>query len=135
MSIWASLEAPDDDHPVECAVYVETPPGNHSYEFSENPCDCGQPDAPIIYQDSHVLPSLTDPRGGEVDLALIPPHVRYWRENPDGPVSSEPDIDTSPPEPFLRFGVNEGTVILDRRAVQKIHETLTWWLNATEAAA
>lgn len=31
--------------------------------------------APIIYQQSHVLPSMTDPRGGTLNLATIPPWI------------------------------------------------------------
>lgn len=128
MSIYGSLAAPsDDEHEDGCAIYVEESPG--CFTFSGNPCDCGLPQAPIIYQGSHLLPSMEDPRGGFVDIALIPAHVRYWRENPDAPIESEPDF---PPEPFIRFGVNGEVVVLDERAVTKIHKTLGWWIGARE---
>jgi hypothetical protein len=131
MSIYGSLPAPaDDEHDVEnCAYYVEDPPGSGCFEFSGEPCDCGQADAPLVYQGSHVLPSEGDERRGYVDIACIPAHVRYWRDNPNAPVESEPN---GPPEPFLRFGVNEGTVVLTRRNVEQVHETLAWWLEATK---
>lgn len=131
MSIFASMQAPcDRDHTDECALWDKTEPD--SWEFSGRPCDCGQPGAPIVYKGSHVLPEETDERGGWVDIALIPPHVRYWRENPDAPTHTEPDTDTHPPEPFLRWGVNNDTVILTREQVKEIHAELTWWLGCFE---
>ena len=91
--------------------------------------------SPIVYQGSHVLPEPTDARGGSVDVAAISAHVRYWRENPDGDASDEPD---DPPEPYLRLGVHEkdhgavlggdATVILTRPQVVALHATLTEWL-------
>lgn len=126
MSIFASLSAPSDDqHEDDCAQWEKH---DDYWEIGDRPCDCGQPRAPFVYQGSHVLPSDSDERGGYVDIALIPGHVRYWRENPDAPVETEPD---GPPDPFLRFGVNEGTVILRRAHVEQIVSELTEWLERT----
>ena len=124
MSIFASLAAPDDaNHEDGCAFYVEDPPGSASYEFSGKPCDCGQPSAPFVYQGSHVLPTDTDERGGTVDLALIPHHIT--RDGRDDRGENEG------PWPWLRLGVNESTVILDRGQVKQIVGELKWWLTAT----
>lgn len=132
MSIFASLPAPDDsEHTDDCACWdkQELENGGEFWRISSDvECDCGQPDAPIIYQGSHVLPSLDDKRGGSVDIALIPAHIRYWRDNPDAPVETEPH---EPPEPFLRFGVNGETVILTRHNVRQISHTLSDWLART----
>lgn len=124
MSIFASLEAPDDeDHEENCGGWFKE---DDLWTFT-GPCDCGQPDSPLVYQGSHVMPSEDDKRGGYLDIALIPGHVRVYRDDPGA--SSE--ADDLPPEPYLRFGVNEGTVILTRHNVEQIHETLTWWLEET----
>lgn len=125
MSIWASLTAPSDDHHEEgCAFYVETSP--NCYEISGKPCSCGQPASPLVYRGSHILPELADPRGGYIDLAYIPAHVRFWRENPDANSADEP---WDPIEPFLRFGVNGETVILTTAHVEEVYESLGHWLR------
>lgn len=131
MSIYGSLDAPsDDEHEEGCAYYKGW--GTSSLELSGQPCDCGQPSAPLVYQGSHILPEPGEQRGGYVDIALISPHVRYWREHPDSPSATEPDMDTHPPEPFLRLGVNEGTILLDVAGVRRVHDTLHDWLEAIE---
>ena len=101
-----------------------------TWERSERPCTCGQPNAPLVYQGSNILPEETDKRGGHVDLALIPAHIRFWRDNPDAPVHEEPD---EPPAPFLRIGVNGETVILTRHNVETIHGELSKWLGRVPA--
>lgn len=130
MSIFASLKAPsDDEHTDDCARWDKRIDADgETWEISERDCDCGQPDAPLVYQGSHVLPEETDLRGGYVDLALIPAHVRFWRDNPDAPVSTGPD---NPPDPYLRLGVNGETVILTRRHVSEIWAELSEWLERT----
>lgn len=133
MSIFASLAAPDDDtHTDECARWDKhVDEDGETWEISDRPCNCGQPDAPLVYQGSHVFPSESDPRGGYVDLALIPAHIRFWRDHPNAPVNEEPD---GPPAPFLRFGVNGATVILTQRNVEQIHGELSYWLERVQAA-
>lgn len=121
MSIFASLAAPDDDqHEDDCAQWEKN---GDVWDISDRPCDCGQPNAPLVYQGSHVLPSSDDVRGGDVDIALIPSHItRDGRDN-----RSEDEG----PWPYLRFGVNEGTVILERHHVEQIRNELDEWLAAT----
>lgn len=119
MSLYASLAAPGDGHPVTCAVYAEEITGSGVYGWSGKPCDCGLPDAPIIYRGSHVLPSAADERGGAVDLALIPGYIGEGNQ----------EADTHPAHPFLRLGVNGEAVVLDRRGVELVHRTLGEWLG------
>lgn len=100
MSIYGSLPAPDDDPRADGTVA-----------------------APLVYQGSHILPDeRTDPRGGYVDIALIPSHITR-----DGRDERPED---GPPWPYLRFGVNGATVVLTRDQVEQIVMTLTWWLHA-----
>ena len=139
MSIYASLAAPCDDHSVKCDVYVEDPPGSRCYEFTDAPCTCGLKAAPIVYEGSHVLPSDDDRREGSIDLALIPGHI----EREGRPAVSE----WSPPHPWLRLGIytassreqyegkpyvsgGHATVVLDRRQVEQVRDTLTEWLES-----
>lgn len=103
MSIYASMPAPNDD----------------------------EPGGPLVYRGSHVLPEPSDDRAGWVDIALIPGHVRHWREHPDADLSTEP-ID-APPDPYLRFGVNGEAVVLEPHHVRQIVESLTEWLDALAA--
>jgi hypothetical protein len=125
MSIYASLPAPSDDaHEPMCARWEIRGPGH--YALGKRWCNCGQPDAPLVYKGSHILPADTDPRGGGVDVAMIPGHVRYWRDHPDA--IEEPG---GPPEPYLRLGVNGETVVLTRRNVAQLYDTLTEWLEET----
>jgi hypothetical protein len=132
VSIYGSLPAPDDDyHEDDCARWEKR---GDIWDIGDKPCDCGQVGAPLVYQGSHVLPSEEDRRGGHVDLGLISPHVRFWRDNPDASVEDEPDIDTALCEPFLRFGVNDATVVLTRRNVEEVYQSLLWWLKNTEPA-
>jgi len=78
---------------------------------------------PIVYQGSHVLPSDDDERGGFVDIALIPSHIT--RDGRD----DQPEDEA--PWPYLRFGVNESTVVLTRDHVLQIAVTLSEWLART----
>lgn len=127
MSIWASLPAPDDtDHEDDCEIWIKH---DHYWEFSGKECTCGTPSAPIIYKGSHILPEKDSERGGNVSIALIPPHVRWWRENPEADNADEPDY-PDPPDPYLRLGVNEDTVILDVDNVKLVYESLGVWLES-----
>ena len=126
MSIYGSMSAPNNrEHEDDCDKWDKH---EGHWELSKRPCTCGQPDAPLVYQGSHVLPSEDDERGGWIDIACILAHVRFWRENPDAPVEDEPDWPNV--EPFLRFGVNESTVVLTERNVRQIADTLNEWLAA-----
>ena len=88
-------------------------------------------DAPLVYQGSHVLPDEDSPRGGHVEFAAIPAHVRYWRENPGAPGATEPEgVDA-----WIRLSVNEGTVLLTERQVRRLRDGLTEWLEARARGA
>lgn len=112
VSIYQSLPAPsDDEHEESCARWNKSKvPG--LWMISESPCDCGQPDAPMVYQGSHITPIGEDRRGGNIDVAMIQSHDEK-------------------PWPYLRLSVNEGEVVLTRRNVQQIADTLNDWLQAT----
>lgn len=93
-------------------------------------------DAPIIYRGSHVLPEESHARGGSVEVALIPGHVRFWREKPDAPSEDEPE---GPPEPYLRLSVHahgdtdgglaDATVVLTQRQATRLRDALNEWLD------
>lgn len=98
-------------------------------------------DAPIVYQGSHVLPEMDDARGGALSLAIIPPHVRFWRDNPDSPTNKEPD--GKPTDPFLRLEVQqhpgtyhhslgEATVILTLRQATRLRDELSKFVSYFE---
>ena len=126
MSIFASLSAPsDEDHADDCGIWDTTDLGIWKMRDAST-CTCsGQPDAPLVYQGSHVLPSDHDPRGGWVDIALIPSHIT--RDGRDDKPEDEK------PWPYLRFGINGEAVILTRHNVEQIAETLNDWLARTAA--
>lgn len=109
MSIWASWPAPDADYP--------TGPG-------EEPWPC-----PYAYPEGHSnrYPDGTLHRGGWVDIAVIPAHVKFWLDHPDAPLHEEPDGGWDPD--WLRFGVNGATLILDRAGVELVYRTLGEFLE------
>lgn len=128
MSIYATwLRLFAGEHEESCAVWVETPPGSGTFRFSKKPCDCGMPRAPIAYQGSHVLPSDDDPRGGTVDVAAIPDFItRDGRDDARGEGLKD----------WLRLSVyaDGDAVVLTRRHVRLLRDTLTEWLDAEERA-
>ena len=131
MSIFGSHEAPDDsEHTDECGGWRKE---GDLWSF-DGPCDCGQPDAPLVYQGSHVLPSDGDKRGGFVDIASIPSHVT--RDGRDALFALDSFGGGFVIQSFaaywfyLRFGVNQETVILTRRNVAQVAGTLAEWLGA-----
>ena len=81
---------------------------------------------PIRYRASHILPSDRDERRGSLDLAYIPPHIARGRRkrSEDGQFW-----------PWLRVGVAAEemtageTVILTREQVEKLRDSLNWWLE------
>lgn len=136
MSIWASFLGIEDER--QWVAGLKTSGINAGVVRDGGP-EFDDLDAPIIYQGSHVLPEMSDARGGSVDLAYIPEHVRFWRENPDASVEDEPyDI----PDPYLRLGVHahddtyhgggDATVLLTVRQATRLRDSLSWWLKATQ---
>lgn len=116
MSIYGTtISFNTDEHEDECAFYVETSPS--VYDFSGEPCDCGTPSAPLIYQGSSVLPLLDDERGGLFELAEIPSFIGQ-----EGVLKD-----------FLRVDVQEDgpaqTVLLDRSQVEELRDYLSQWLE------
>ena len=121
MSIWSTIFALDgDDHADGCAVIVPLSPGVTTLDRTR-PCTCGQPDAPIRYQGSHVLPAEQDPRGGTVDLAAIPPWITHDARD-DAP-------DDGQPWPWLRLSVWQEDAVLDEQQASRLRAALTEWLN------
>lgn len=122
MSVWGTLwEASGDHHASTCAVWV--PDGDHLLGLDlRRPCTCGQPGAPIAYQESHILPSADDPRGGYVSVAAIPGHItRDGRD--DGP------DDEYGVWPWLRISVGQEDAVLDEPLVRGLREALDGWLT------
>lgn len=138
MSIYGTwLNLADDEHEEGCAIYAEDPPGSSVFEFSGKPCDCGTPRAPIVYEGSHVLPSEDDPRGGGIDVAGIPDFItRDGRDDaPEGALKDWLRISMdNPPSHSLREGspcvpAGRSVLLLDRRGVTELRDTLTAWLD------
>lgn len=103
MSVWVSRLVLDGDGP------EETP-------------------RPIAYQDSHVIPSADDPRGGYLDTAHLPGFITRDRANDHGYGEDRPWW------PFLLLSVsdaalsaNTSTVVLDVAAVDALIADLTEW--------
>ncbi|MBW0088274.1 hypothetical protein I4I73_03465 [Pseudonocardia sp. KRD-184] len=95
--------------------------------------------APLIYRQSHVLPTVDDPRGGTLDLAYIPGFITRDGRDVDGEL--DPDCENDGVWPFLRVslraeqglamveaGEPEDTVVLDRDQVATLRDELTDWL-------
>lgn len=83
---------------------------------------------PWIYQGSHILPSMDDPRGGSVGLAEVPSHItRDGRD--DQPEDGRP-------WPWLRLSVVEDGVVIDVviNPVQARHlaAQLVAWADSTQ---
>jgi hypothetical protein len=137
VSIYAStLCFDDEDHHEGCGRFVPDAEieGAYSLGPSED-CTCeGKKHAPLIYQGSHVTPTADDPRGGEFDLATIPPHIPPKGEN------YLEDREWEYQHGFLRVGMFEDpstyghdmhtpTILLDREQVTELRNHLTRWLK------
>jgi hypothetical protein len=90
------------------------------FDLEDNP--------PYAYQGSHVLPADDDRRDrGEVfQLAEVPSHItRDGRD--DRPEDGHP-------WPWLRLSLYTEDAVLDRAAVQSLHQALGSWLEETGAS-
>lgn len=130
MSIWAEIITIEDERQWRAALEAQ---GIKTGVIRDGEPDFDDLDAPIVYQGSHVLPDEAHVRGGSVGLALIPAHVRFWRDNPDANGEDEPD--DGAPEPFLRLDVEgeDGTVVLTRRQATRLRDALNDWLGRLDA--
>jgi hypothetical protein len=139
MSIYGTwLSLGEDEHEDGCAAWVEVEPGDE--ERSGQPCSCGTPRAPIVYEGSHVLPADTDPRGGSIDVAAIPDFItRDGRDDARGEglkdwlrlsVRARPSRERHHGKPYVRGG--DATVVLTRPLVSELRDTLTAWLERDE---
>ena len=130
MSIYASLDAPDElHHDAGCDAWEDLGEGVRVLTVLPQPirpCSCTRALVPLIYQGSHVLPSDADARGGNVDLSSISGHIR--REG------REPPPNDDQPYPYLRVGVNQARVVLTRDQAALMHRSLGKWLRATRGA-
>lgn len=149
MSIYCSTDAPSDDVCIDYARPLDKEPADGRYAISWDgdadrmfamkpaPCapgdDCPECDgweAPWVYQGSHVMPTLDAERGGWVDLAYPASHCSTPKEHAAGGIDySEARENGSPAHPWMRFGVNGETVVLHRRQIARIVDTLTRWLT------
>lgn len=145
-STWLCID--DNDHEPTCGVYERMPPGQEwsdgasmqvgddaFYRRVDKPCTCPNK-PPLIYQGSHVNPADDGPRGGSVDVAAIPNHCH--------PSVRFSDEDEGPPVEFLRLSLREDVdtygepmpgyaqVVLDRRQVETLRDTLNNWLKTEE---
>jgi hypothetical protein len=103
------------------------------YATIEGIGDHGDPErlgAPWAYQGSHILPADSDPRGGEIGLALIPSHItRDGRD--DQPEDGRP-------WPWLRLSVDSGSVfaetLINPAQARFLAEQLTAWADRSGTA-
>lgn len=140
MSIYGTVVSLDLSHADSCNMWVEDG-DSLAYSLDESrPCTCGLPDAPLVYQGSHVLPGPDDRKGGWLDLAVIPDHIT--RDNhPEGRegqrksylrlLIGSPDSDTLyEGKPYIPGG--DAALILHRRHVERLRDAMTNWLEAEE---
>lgn len=130
-SRWVKQAGPPDHSRSRTCFYYD---GTWAVYDPKVRCDCKLP-GPIIYQGSHVNPSMDDKRGGVILACAIPDHC-----HPSTRGSGEGGelVD------FLRLSVYEdrrgpspsgpgaACVVLDRAHVEALRDTLVTWLDAEE---
>lgn len=117
MSIFCSIFDIGFEHKNTCARMRRI--GRKAFIYDESkPCTCGS--CPIVYRHSGVFPRASDERSGHVDLAAIPTHItRDGKDDGEGGYW----------HPWLRFGVNNNTVLLTLRQAETLRNALTQWLD------
>lgn len=124
MSIYATWLSLDQEHEHGCAQWVQEEIEGCYYLDRAKPCTCGLPRSPFVYQGSHVLPAEDDDKGGSVLVCGIPDHItRDGRD--DAPEGALKD--------WLRLSLypanDKNAVVLARRHVEELRDTLTAWLD------
>lgn len=123
MSIYCSIFGFGDEHELRCKRMRKIRKGQYQQDDSK-PCTCKS--SPIKYQHSGVLPSGKDERGGIFGIAAIPGHIKRKGRKPlsDG---------MTPWHPWLRVSMFEAedSIILARKQVEKLRDSLNVWLAAT----
>lgn len=120
MSIWTTLLDLDDDHTDDCNVVVHHGSSVIQVDRTRS-CTCGQPDTPYLYQQSHILPTPEDPKGGMVSVAEIPPWItRDGRD--DAPEDGRP-------WPWLRLSVGQDDAVIGEQQALQLRDALTGWLD------
>lgn len=120
MSIYATIFDIGAEHKPRCSRMKKI--GHKMYECDDSKlCTCGA--SPLLYKESHVLPSNRDKRGGCVMLAGIPSHItRNGRDN-----GAEGQW-----HPWLRLSVfNPGSdsIVLTRKQAEKMRDAMQQWLD------
>lgn len=129
MSIFGTTLALGDEHDEHCAKWVPEPEMGDGFWClaPDRECTCGQPDRPWVYLGSHVLPGPDAPRGGSLDLAMIPDHV----SRPGIPAGLHDHLrltvteDARTPHPQT----GEATILIDRAQATAVRDDLTRWLE------
>jgi hypothetical protein len=85
---------------------------------------------PLVYRQSHVIPSPDDPRGGSFSLGSIPAFLTH-----DGYDDRDEKEDLV--WPYLRVslvapGDGEDTVVLDKAQVRTLRDKLDGWLERVD---
>lgn len=123
MSIYCSIFDIGDEHLPRCKRMKRLESGLYG-EADSQPCTCGS--CPIRYQGSHVFPSRKDKRDGVFSIAAIPSHVTRTGHN-DGREGMW--------HPWLRISMhktNQDALVLTRRQVEKLRDTLNRWLEKSK---
>ena len=144
MSIYATMLSIEDQRQVaermkEMGINygVIGPDGELDIETELAPEDY---DAPVIYQGSHVLPDENSPRGGSVDVAMIPDFItRDGRDDAQGTglkdwlrLSVDSEDSETRYEGVVVVKGGRAVVVLTRPQVERLRDTLTDWLEREE---
>jgi hypothetical protein len=122
MSIFATWWSADEtEHLDTCAFWKECEPG--IFERSGQACSIPERcvGAPFVYGGSHLVPD-PEARGGWVEVGGIPSHIAH-----------ESNLATLEQIDYLRIGIGvldgaDFTVLLNRKQVEELTETLQQWL-------
>lgn len=129
---------PDFDRPLPSGGtppqqnYVEYVDGRR-FAMKSEPCrgcaNCDGLGSPIVYEASHIMPSLDSPRRGYVEFASPASHIPTVQERSTGRTYVEEREGGKPGHPWLRLSVNDGCVVLTEPQVRSFHAALGEWLE------